>query len=324
MSATDRIIAPIADDMEKFEPYFRASMKNNVPLLSLITNYILRTKGKQMRPMLVFLSAKLVGQICDSTYNAAALIELLHTATLIHDDVVDESSHRRGFFSINALWKSKVAVLVGDFFLSKGLLLAVEKSEFALLKIVSDAVREMSEGELLQIEKSRKLNITEEIYYEIIRKKTATLIAACTSSGAKSTGANDEVVEKMRLFGEYIGMAFQIKDDIFDYQKNMFTGKPSGNDIKEKKLTLPLIHVLEKISPSQKKQILSTIRNHHDNPKKVNEIMEFVVSNGGLDYAIEKMNLYKKQALDLLNTFENNDASKALTELANYTTDRNK
>jgi octaprenyl-diphosphate synthase len=247
MSDIDKIQNSIKEEMERFEPFFRSSMQTKVPLLNIIMNYILRRKGKQMRPMFVFLSAKMIKEsVGDSTYTAASLIELLHTATLIHDDVVDEAYERRGFFSINALWKSKISVLVGDYLLSKGLLLAVEKNEYELLKIVSVAVREMSEGELLQIQKSRKLNITEDIYFEIIRKKTAALIAACAACGAKSSGADDETVEKMRLFGEYVGIAFQIKDDLLDYQNNGLIGKPSGNDLKEKKLTLPIIYALEK------------------------------------------------------------------------------
>lgn len=277
-----------------------------------------------MRPMLVFLSAKLNGEINDSSYVAASLIELLHTATLIHDDVVDESFERRGFFSINALWKSKIAILIGDYLLARGLLLAIEKKEFELLEIVSEAVKEMSEGELLQIQKSRKLNITEEDYFEIIRKKTATLIAACAASGTKSVGANGEIIQKMKMFGEYVGMAFQIKDDIFDYQKTGILGKPTGNDIKEKKLTLPLIHCLENAKSSEKRRILRLIRKHHKNSKKVIEIILFVREHGGIDYSIQKMNEFKEKALNILNEFPSGQARNSLADLVNYTTERDK
>ncbi len=244
MSKLNEIKLPILDDIQKFEHYFKESVKSKVPLLDIITNYIVRRKGKQMRPMLVFLSAKMLGEINESTHNAAALIELLHTATLIHDDVVDESYIRRGFFSVKALWRSKVAVLVGDFLLSKGLLLATKNKELKLLEIVSEAVKEMAEGELLQIEKTRRLNITEDIYFDIISKKTATLIASCTASGAESVGADEETIKKMKEFGYYAGIAFQIKDDLFDYKRSNLTGKPTGNDIQEKKMTLPLIHAM--------------------------------------------------------------------------------
>ena len=324
MSSLDKIQAPIAEEMKQFEPYFKASLKSKVPLLEFITNYILRRKGKQMRPMFVFLCAKLNGQSNESTFRAATFIELLHTATLIHDDVVDEAFERRGFFSINALWKSKISVLVGDFLLSKGMLLAVETNEFDLLRIVSNAVREMSEGELLQIEKSRKLDITEAVYYEIIRKKTATLIAACTSSGARSVGATDEVVEKMRLFGEYIGLAFQIKDDLFDYQAKGLIGKPTGNDIKEKKITLPLIFALQQVSESERWKIIKLIKNNNKETKKIQQVIDFVHGNNGMEYARLKMIEYKEKALELLNEFPNNEARESLIEMVNYSIDRNK
>lgn len=325
MSATDKIKAPINAEMEKFEPFFRASMQTNVPLLNVIMNYILRRKGKQMRPMFVFLSSKMLkSDVGDSTYTAASLIELLHTATLIHDDVVDEAYERRGFFSINALWKSKISVLVGDYLLSKGLLLAVDNNEYDLLKIVSVAVKEMSEGELLQIQQSRKLRITEDIYYDIIRKKTAALIAACTACGAKSSGADDEMVEKMRLFGEHVGMAFQIKDDLLDYQNNGSIGKPSGNDIKEKKLTLPIIHVLKNASDSDQKRILSIVKRHNKNKNKVQEVIRFVIEKGGLDYTTQKMNEYRSLALDILSEIPENESKKALVELVNYVVERKK
>ena len=325
MTVVDKIKAPIKEEMAKFEPFFRSSMQTNVPLLNIIMNYILRRKGKQMRPMFVFLTAKLLKEeVGESTYTAASLIELLHTATLIHDDVVDEAYERRGFFSINALWKSKISVLIGDYLLSKGLLLAVEHNEYELLKIVSVAVREMSEGELLQIQKSRKLNLTEEVYYDIIRKKTAALIAACTACGAKSSGADEQLVEKMWQFGEYTGMAFQIKDDLLDYQNNGNIGKPSGNDIKEKKLTLPIIFALEQSSLVEKKKILSLVKRHNKNKQKVREVIDFVIAKGDLDYAAQRMNEYKKKALDLLEDMPDNEAKNALIELVNYVVTRKK
>jgi octaprenyl-diphosphate synthase len=325
MSVVNKIKAPIEAEMEKFEPFFRSSMQTKVPLLNIIMNYILRRKGKQMRPMFVFLASKMLkNDVEKSTYTAAALIELLHTATLIHDDVVDEAYERRGFFSINALWKSKISVLVGDYLLSKGLLLAVDNNEFDLLKIVSVAVKEMSEGELLQIQQSRKLNITEEIYYDIIRKKTAALIAACTACGAKSSGADDQMVEKMRLFGEHVGMAFQIKDDLLDYQNNGSIGKPSGNDIKEKKLTLPIIHVLKNASSADRKRILSIVKRQNKNKKKVQEVIDFVIENGGLDYTEQKMHEYTEKALELLKDIPESEAKESMVELVNYVVVRKK
>jgi len=325
MSETDKILVPVKKEIDAFESFFRSSMQTKIPLLNVIMNYILRRKGKQMRPMFVFLTAKmLTDKIGNSTFTAASMIELLHTATLIHDDVVDESYERRGFFSINALWKSKISVLVGDYLLSKGLLLAVENDEHDLLRIVSVAVREMSEGELLQIQKSRKLNITEDVYFEIIRKKTAALIAACTAAGAKSAGADNETVEKLRLFGEYIGIAFQIKDDLLDYQNNGKIGKPSGNDIKEKKLTLPIIHVLEKNNGAEKKEILRTIKKHHKNKKKVQGLIDYIIKSGGLDYSTQKMNEYKAKALEIIAPFPENEAKKSLIDLVDYVVSRSK
>ncbi|MBI5219858.1 MAG: polyprenyl synthetase family protein [Bacteroidia bacterium] len=324
MSSSDIIKAPIAEEMKKFEPFFRASVKSPVSLLDIIIHYILRRKGKQMRPMFVFLSARLNGEINDSTFTAAAMIELLHTATLVHDDIVDDAYERRGFFSINALWKNKIAVLVGDFLLSKGLLLAVSKKEYELLEIVSEAVKEMSEGELLQIEKARRLNVSEEIYFDIIRKKTAALIAACCACGAKSVKADDAAIAQMKLFGEYVGMAFQLKDDLFDYQKNNFTGKPSGNDIKEKKLTLPLIHVLNKVDKSDRLYMINVVKNHNKNKKKVNSVIEMVMQNGGMEYASKIMFEFKEKALAILQGFPDNQARKSLTELVNYTVNRDK
>ena len=324
MSTMDLIKAPIVVEMKKFNSFFNSSMKSNVPLLNIIMNYILRKKGKQMRPMLVFLTAKLNGEIRESSYTAASLIELLHTATLIHDDVVDESYERRGFFSINALWKSKIAVLVGDYLLSKGLLLAIEKKEFELLEIVSEAVKEMSEGELLQIQKSRKLNLSEEDYFNIIRKKTAALIASCSACGSKSVKANNDVIEKMKKFGENVGIAFQIRDDLFDYQKKGILGKPTGNDIKEKKLTLPLIHSLKCTTYSERRRILNIVRHHNKNSKKVNEVIQFVKENGGIEYSTKKMQEFKDTALEILSQFPDNDAKFSLIEFVNYTITREK
>jgi octaprenyl-diphosphate synthase len=318
----DQIKAPISREMENFELKFRDSMKTKVMLLDRIMNYIVKRKGKQMRPMFVFLSAGTSGSITESTYRGAALIELLHTATLVHDDVVDEANYRRGFFSINALWKNKVAVLVGDFLLSRGLLLSVEHKEFRLLEIVSNAVREMSEGELLQMEKSRQLNITEEVYYQIIRQKTASLIASCCAVGASSSGAGEEVVSTMRLFGEKIGMAFQIKDDLFDYGEEEI-GKPLGIDIKEKKMTLPLIYAIAKAGWLEKRRILGIVRNNNNNPKKVKEVISFVKESGGIQYANEVMNRYHQEALDLIRNLPESDYKKSLIQLVQFTIERN-
>lgn len=322
MSATEIIRLPIQDEMKKFEPFFKEKVKTNIPLLNIVTNYILRRKGKQMRPMLVFLSAKLNGNVTESTYIAASLIEILHTATLIHDDVVDETFQRRGFFSINALWKSKIAVLVGDYFLSKGLLTALDVNEFEVLKIVSNAVREMSEGELLQIEKSRKLDITEDVYFQIISKKTASLLSSCTTAGAYSSGADSEKIEIMKQFGLALGIAFQIRDDLFDYEKSGLIGKPSGNDIKEKKMTLPLIYVLNNISSQEKRSLLQSIKRHHKNEKKVQQIIEIVREKGGIEYAKQKMDEYSSKAISLLDIFPESDEKRALIALVNFTSNR--
>jgi octaprenyl-diphosphate synthase len=318
----DDIKAPVAQEMEEFEQKFRASMKTRVLLLNKIMGYIVKRKGKQMRPMFVFLSAGLCGTINESTFRGASLIELLHTATLVHDDVVDEANYRRGFFSVNALWKNKIAVLVGDFLLSRGLILSVENKDFNLLSIVTDAVREMSEGELLQIEKSRKLDITEDVYYEIIRQKTASLIASCCSVGASSSGANDEVVNKMRQFGEKIGMAFQIKDDLFDYGE-LEIGKPVGIDIKEKKMTLPLIYALSGANWLVKRKIISIVKNESEKPKKVKEVIDFVKQSGGIDYAINSMNNFHQDALKILNEFPDSRYRQSLIQLVQFTIDRN-
>lgn len=313
---------PITDEMEKFEVKFKSSMKTTVPLLDKITNYIVKRKGKQMRPMFVFLTAKMCGEMNEASYRAAALIELLHTATLVHDDVVDDSNERRGFFSVNALWKNKIAVLVGDYLLSRGLLLATENKDFRLLEIVSDAVREMSEGELLQIEKARKLDIDEAVYYDIIRKKTASLIASCCACGAASVSKDEDVIKKMHVFGEAVGTAFQIKDDLFDYGFGSNIGKPTGIDIKEKKMTLPLIYALNKASYFEKRRIINIVKNNNNNPKKVAEVIDFVLKSGGIQYAEEKMLEFKNKALTTLQSFPDSDYKNSLIGLVKYTTER--
>lgn len=318
-----QIQAPIVIEMAEFESKFRDFMKSKVKLLDHITNYIVKRKGKQMRPMFVFLTAGVCGGIQESTYRGAALIELLHTATLVHDDVVDDANYRRGFFSVNALWKNKIAVLVGDYLLSRGLLLSVDHGEFDLLRIVSHAVREMSEGELLQIAKARKLDITEEVYYTIIRQKTASLIASCCAVGASTTGATTEVIERMRVFGEKVGMAFQIKDDLFDYGEDEI-GKPLGIDIKEKKMTLPLIYALNNASWLDKKKIIYLVRNKNEDKKSVNQVIEFVKQSGGMDYASKIMNQYMDEALELLAEFPDSEYKKSLEALVRYTIERKK
>jgi len=292
-------------------------------LLDRITHYIVKRKGKQIRPMFVFFSASICGGINESTHRGAALVELLHTATLIHDDVVDNSYQRRSFFSINALWKNKIAVLVGDFLLSKGLLLSVKNSDFKFLKIVSEAMEQMIEGELLQVEKVRKLDIDEPVYYEVIRQKTASLIASCCECGAASAGADDDTIEKMRLFGEKIGIAFQIKDDMFDFGTDD-VGKPLGIDIKEKKITLPLIYSLNKSDHSLKKEMINLVKNHHDDPKKIARIISFVKDSGGLQYAEEKMKIFRDEAFNILKTFPDSESRRGLEQLVLFTTERNK
>ena len=318
-----QIQAPIATEMADFEKKFRSFMQSKVKLLDHITQYIVRRKGKQMRPMFVFLTAGVSGNISESTYRGAALIELLHTATLVHDDVVDDANYRRGFFSINALWKNKIAVLVGDYLLSRGLLLSVDNGDFELLKIVSNAVQEMSEGELLQISKARKLDITEEVYYTIIRQKTASLIASCCAVGAATAGSSEENIEKMRLFGEKVGMAFQIKDDLFDYGEDV-VGKPVGIDIKEKKMTLPLIYALQNASWVDRKKIIFKIRNKSENKGTINEIIDFVKKSGGLEYAQKIMNNYYQEALSLLENFPESPFKNSLETLVTYTIERKK
>ncbi len=321
--ALDRIKATIREELAAFDIHFKNAMKSKIGLLNKITYYIVQSKGKQIRPMFVFLSAKTIAPVSDMTYNSASLIELLHTASLVHDDVVDESYKRRGFFSINALWKNKISVLVGDFFLSKGFLLSLDKKNYTGLHIISDAVREIAEGELLQLEKARKLNITEEVYFEIIRQKTASLIAAACSAGAASVTDNEETIEKFRQFGEYTGIAFQIKDDLFDYGSED-VGKPLGIDIKEQKMTLPLIHVLSKVNSAKQRWVKNIIRRHNKNKKKVRELIQFVRENGGLDYAKNRMEEYKEKALNILAEFPENEARNALHELVVFSIERKK
>lgn len=323
MKITEQIKQPIADEMELFEKKFYEAMSSKVALLNRITFYIVKRKGKQMRPMFVFLTAKMIsgGTINERSYRGASVIELIHTATLVHDDVVDDSNRRRGFFSLNALWKNKIAVLVGDFLLSKGLLLSIDNGDFDLLRIISVAVREMSEGELLQIEKARRLDITEDVYYEIIRQKTATLIAACCSLGAASVNPDSEDVEKMRRFGELIGMAFQIKDDLFDYTEDSI-GKPTGIDIKEQKMTLPLIYTLNNCTPQEKKWMINSVKNHNKDKKRVKEVIAFVKNKGGLTYAEKRMGEYREEALQILATYPASEYKAALSLMVNYVIER--
>jgi octaprenyl-diphosphate synthase len=323
MLSIDEIKKPIAADIDAFEERFKSSMQSSVPLLDRITHYIVKRKGKQIRPMFVFFSASICGGITDATHRGAALVELLHTATLVHDDVVDNSYQRRGFFSINALWKNKIAVLVGDFLLSKGLLLSIENNDFKLLQIVSEAVKQMSEGELLQVEKVRRMDVDEPIYYEVIRQKTASLIASCCACGAASAGADEATIEKMRLFGEKIGIAFQIKDDMFDFGTDD-VGKPLGIDIKEKKVTLPLIYSLNNAPSSERKRIINLVKNHNDDPKKIEQIIRFVKESGGLQYAETQMKKYQEEAFEILNTFPKSPSRESLEQLVRFTTERNK
>jgi octaprenyl-diphosphate synthase len=324
MSSLKKIQAPIQDEMKAFEPKFRDYMASKVALLDRITYYIVKRKGKQLRPMLVFLSAKLHGEIGDSSYRGAALVELMHTATLVHDDVVDDSNMRRGFFSLNALWKNKIAVLVGDYLLSRVLLLSVENKEFRLLELISTAVREMSEGELLQIEKARRLDIDEQIYFDIITKKTASLIASCCAVGTASVQSDEEKIEAMRLFGEFLGIAFQIKDDLFDFQKTAKTGKPTGIDIQEQKMTLPLIYALRTASSTDRKFMIRVVKRHNHDREKVEQVMAMVRDSGGIEYAEQKMNEYYQKALNILKTYPESEAKNSLLELADYVIQRNK
>lgn len=311
----------IGEELSAFEKKFAEAVKSETPLLDTIMKYVIKRKGKQLRPMFVLLSAKLNGDINESTYRAAALVELLHTATLIHDDVVDDSLERRSFFSINALWNKKIAVLLGDYLLSKGLLLATANNDFTHLHILSDAVRQMSEGELLQLQKTRKLNLNEKIYFEIIRTKTASLLSSACAVGAYSTSKDESITSKMKLFGEKVGIAFQIKDDLFDYG-NEDIGKPTGNDIKEKKLTLPLIYTLNNVSPSVRRDLIYIIKNENKNKQKVKIVIDTVTNTGGIKYATEKMNKYRDEALEILYSFPENQVRTALEELVRFTTDR--
>ncbi len=325
MASVKSIKAPIATEMSLFEDKFKEVMKGSVPLLDKITHYIVKRKGKQMRPMFVFLAANLCGGVTERTYRAASLIEMIHTATLVHDDVVDDANKRRGFFSINALWKNKIAVLVGDFLLSKGLQLASQNKDYDFLEIISEATKEMSEGELLQIEKARRLDIKEEVYFEIIRQKTATLIAACCASGASSAGGSVEDVKKLKLLGEKIGVAFQIKDDLFDYESSVsLIGKPVGIDIKERKMTLPLIYALNNSTKKEKRWMISVVKNHNENQKKVTELIEKVKASGGIEYTKKKMYEIREEAIQMINQYPESTSRQSLIDLILYTTEREK
>ena len=324
MPLLTRIKKPIEKEMAEFEAYFSKTMHSEIPLLNIILNYILRRKGKQMRPLLVFLTAKLNGNISEATFVAATFIELLHTASLVHDDVVDDANERRGALSINALWNSKIAVLVGDYMLSKGMLISVEKNRFDMLEIVSEAVKSMSEGELLQLQKARKLNITEEDYFKIILSKTAALLSACTACGARSVTVDQEAIMMMKDFGENIGIAFQIRDDLLDYESTGLTGKTVGNDIKEKKITLPLIHALEQAPGSKKRHILGIVKNKKKTKSEINEVINFVSDYGGMEYAELKMNQYRDKALAIIDSYPDSDVKNSLKEFVQYTTSRKK
>lgn len=321
MGGIESVKSEIAKELEQFEKVFSGNLKSRTPLLDKVMKYIIRRKGKQIRPMFVILSAKVAGGVNESTYRAASLVELLHTATLVHDDVVDESMQRRGFFSINALWKNKIAVLVGDYLLSRGLLLSTENEDFMHLHILSDAVRQMSEGELLQIEKTRRLNLDEDIYFEIIRKKTASLLASACAVGAFSAGKNKEAAEQMRLFGEHVGMAFQIKDDLLDYGTDNI-GKPLRQDIREKKLTLPVIYALNRADSGTRRKLIYILKNKSQDPAHVNQLVKTVTESGGIAYAEKKMAEFKTAALDILSNFPESESRKALMDLVKYTTDR--
>ena len=325
MSTLEKIQAPIKQEILQFEESFKKIMMSKTPLLDKITHYIIKRKGKQMRPMFVMLCANLCGGINERTYRAASLIEIIHTATLVHDDVVDDSMERRGFFSINALWKNKIAVLVGDYLLSKGLQLSAEHKDYDFLEIISNVTKEMSEGELLQIEKARRLDIKEDIYFEIIRKKTASLIAACCATGASSTGADIVTIEKMRLLGETIGIAFQIKDDLFDYElDSKEIGKPVGIDIKEKKMTLPLIYALNNTDKSTRKWMINVVKNHHEDDEKVSALILKVKDLGGIDYTISRMNEFRDKSLIIVDEFPNSPSKQSLIDLINFTIERKK
>lgn len=323
MSRTiEEIKLPVKSHMEAFEEKFREAMKSSVPLFDKITGYIVRQKGKQIRPMFVFLSASISGEINDKTHRAAAMIELLHTATLVHDDVVDDSNERRGFFSVNALWKNKIAVLIGDFLLAKGLLLSLENDDFRLLKIMSTAVREMSEGELLQIEKARRMDISEEVYFDIITKKTAALIAACCAAGTASVTTDEARIKTAEEFGILTGIAFQIKDDLFDFGNGEDIGKPTGIDIKEKKMTLPLIYALNQSSWLEKRKIINLIKNHNEDHEAVKRVIDFVIEKGGIAYANKVMQEYKDKALKVLEQLPSNPARDSIQRLLVYAIER--
>jgi octaprenyl-diphosphate synthase len=324
MSALTGIKKPVVNEMAEFEAYFSATMRSEIPLLNIILNYILRRKGKQMRPLLVFLTAKLNGEIAESTYIAATCIELLHTASLVHDDVVDDAHERRGSLSINALWNSKIAVLLGDYLLSTGMHICVEKSRYDMLEIISEAVKSMSEGELLQLQKARKLNIKEEDYYKIIVSKTAALLSACTACGARSVSEDSETIQLMKEFGENIGLAFQIRDDILDYEGTGLTGKTVGNDIKEKKITLPLIHALENSANSKKRHILNIVKTRKKTKSDIAEVISFVIEYGGIEYAEVKMNQYRDKALAILDSYPESEVKESLRDFVRYTTSRKK
>jgi len=323
LKIVEQIKQPIKKEMDLFEDKFKESMSSNVALVNRITQYIVRRKGKQMRPMFIFLVAKMVsnGNFTEKTYRGASLIELIHTASLVHDDIVDDSNRRRGFFSLNALWKNKIAVLFGDYLLSKSMLLSIENEDFDLLKLISITLKEMAEGELLQIEKARKLDITEEIYFEIIRKKTATLIASCTAIGAASVDASEDEVKLLRTFGELIGIAFQIKDDLFDYTDAKI-GKPTGIDIKEQKMTLPLIYALNNCDKSDRKWLINSVKNHNKNKTRVKEVIAFVKEKGGIEYTTSKMNDYQEKALAILKKYPESDYKVALIKMVNYVIER--
>jgi octaprenyl-diphosphate synthase len=319
-----QIRRPVDKEMAQFEAYFSKTMRSEIPLLNIILNYIIRRKGKQMRPLLVFLTARLNGEITEATFVAATFIELLHTASIVHDDVVDDANERRGALSINALWNSKIAVLVGDYLLSKGMLISVEKNRFDMLEIVSDAVKSMSEGELLQLQKSRKLNLKEEDYFKIIKSKTAALLSACTACGARSVSEDPETIQMMKDFGENIGIAFQIRDDLLDYESTGLTGKTGGNDIKERKLTLPLIYALEQTSYLKKRHILGIVKNRKKTKAEINEVISFVSENGGMEYSELKMNQYRDKALAILDVYPDSEVRESMKEFVIYTTSRKK
>ena len=324
MGTLDTIKRPIKQEMSLFDDRFRSYLSSQVPLVDRVMNYMVKRKGKQLRPILIFLSAKIQGSVTDATYVGASLVEIMHTATLVHDDVVDDADKRRGFFSINALWKNKIAVLIGDYLLSKVLLLAVETKEYTLLEHVSGAVKAMSEGELLQIEKARKLDITEEVYFEIIQQKTASLLETCCVVGAASAGGNEDDIDKFRMLGRHLGLAFQIKDDLFDFERVNLTGKPAGIDIKEQKMTLPLIHALQEADDKTRRYIIRTIKKHHDRPKKVKEVVDFVRQSGGLEYARTKMMWHIDQAKEILFNFPQTEERDALALVIDYTAQRKK